>query len=262
MRVQPALLALALVASAAGALALPAGSEERLASWAWSAPDAGQGCTSADALGGAADAGFSSRLAHAREGASTRYTLRIVPFVAQAGCPELVMTFLSGTPWHARQGWSGGPVETSCGAEGYAAFYWDGSLTELRLDAFVPAACGWGVEGAFLLEASVRHAQPSRYQACAPVALVLCAGATTWEGDETCADGSRTHVFTAGTLHVHHDCAGSEERVVVSPGAGAEVVAGPDACVVRVVEPVRADAPCPGALGAALWSVDWTRVLP
>lgn len=265
-----------LLAPAAAAVVPPVAQEgtEMVASHGRHSYSTGQNCGNSDPVLGIVSADATSTLTHRPAGTATRYTLHLNPALGDAACPVVDVTLLSAAAWPAAPNtFTYGGIATDCGATGQVHLArWDTGVSFYAYWDAVPAACGYTFGASTAMGVWIQSIQPSATLVCSPVVLSGCTGA----GESTypipgCAQ-EQLYVAVAG-IHVIYGTHGCEywtdghEYASVGDGFGfVTIVATEDSCTLRVGdffgEPVQQQAPCPDAVGDAVYGMDWNDVLP
>lgn len=236
----------------------------------WSAFGSSRSCTSLDPVVGVVDLGLGSSVETAPAEDGTRYAFHLTSAAPREGCPAAMdLEFVSSlAAWPTTpNAWENGDVRSACGATGSIGVYpsADGRLVRLSLD--LPEACAVGMVGHVDFWISMRPLHPSEYMLCQPLVLATCVGA--YEADDpyaTCASGRPAGgTYVAPVVSASRDC-WEGERVWVSLLFGFVYVEGEEAaCTLHlfdVTSGVYIETPCPAEVGAALYGVEWGRVLP
>ena len=263
------LLSLAAMVAAAQAPAPAAVDDGSVVGYGWQADD--RHCSGYDPVFGVVGLAFPSRVSHEAVDGGTRYDLHLESLVADAACPPLDISFVTGiAAWPEEDAYA--PVSAPCGLRGDVAVYVHPEGRSMQGFLDVPEACGMPVTGFLYFGVGMSSVHPSAYMACAPVyaLTVPCAGVgeANHEGYR-CTDGRHyesTYVPLLVGVHRHCDWETGESVVVVSPLSGLVTVeARATSCEVVVRDPlVGAEdrAPCPAEAGSLLFGADWGDLLP
>lgn len=264
------LLAAAPLASAAVGLPPPAGKTERITSYYWQKADVG--CHPYDQEFGLLNFALPSEVSHQLVPGGTRYDFHIESLMDDPDCPTLDFSVVSPlAPWPSSP--SSTQVTSPCGTTGWLQSYPHSRGHQVFLYLDVPAGCGAGVVGSFLLYANVQPLHPSEYMACVPVELVLtsCAGAADEREERyACPNGQRpARTYVWPVVDVRRDCdfGTGEDYVGVGPTLGmAWIEARASSCTATVSDDFfglfRERLDCPPSVGAVLYGIEWGNVLP